>query len=183
MIACAHAQRLLPLFYDDELDGPLRRKVHDHIVNCTTCTGVLARLERGQELLRQAVDEQLDGLDFSGFWQGVEGRLSEPRSSRAEQLRVWVNAWQSVWIWRAPAWAAAMAMVIAGAAILFWTLFYVDAPPKSPLLVQREPIVVADSDQAQIESLSATDTVSVWNEPTSNATVIWVGDDGEGGMP
>ena len=36
-------------------------------------------------------------------------------------------------------------------------------------------------DQAQIESLTATTTVFLWNEPISNATVIWVGD--SGGMP
>ena len=38
----------------------------------------------------------------------------------------------------------------------------------------RKPVIVALNNQAQIESLSATSTVLVWNEPTSNATVIWV---------
>jgi hypothetical protein len=46
-----------------------------------------------------------------------------------------------------------------------------------------QSIRLADNDQAQIESLSASDTVLVWNEPTSNATVIWVSDGGEGGLP
>ena len=38
----------------------------------------------------------------------------------------------------------------------------------------KQPVMVALNNQAQIESLSATSTVLVWNEPTSNATVIWV---------
>ena len=38
----------------------------------------------------------------------------------------------------------------------------------------RKPVLVALNNQARIESLSATATVLVWNEPTSNATVIWV---------
>jgi hypothetical protein len=176
MIACAHAQRLLSLFYDDELDGPLRRKVHDHVINCLTCTGALAKLGRNQELLRQAIDEQLENLDFSGFWLGVESRLSEPRLSWSEQVGLWIESWRSLWTWRTPAWVTMAVMVIMGSATLFWSPPWGEPPPKSP------PIVVADN-QAQIESLSAADTVSVWNEPTSNATVIWVGDEGEGGAP
>ena len=39
------------------------------------------------------------------------------------------------------------------------------------------------SNQAQIESLSSSDTVAVWNDPGNNSTVIWIGNDMSEEMP
>ncbi|MGE0680992.1 MAG: zf-HC2 domain-containing protein [Candidatus Binatia bacterium] len=174
MTACAHTQRLIPLFYDGELDGLLRREVSDHVMGCTACTHVLTALDRGQELLRQAIDEQVVEIDFDGFWEEVEKRLSIPELSLSERLRLWWISWQALWSWRTPLWATVTATLLVGAALLL-----------SQLTGEQRPqsIRLADNDQAQIESLSASDTVLVWNEPTSNATVIWVSDGGEGGLP
>lgn len=174
MTACAHTQRLIPLFYDGELDGLLRREVSDHVVGCTACTHVLTLLDRGQELLRQAIDEQVVEIDFGGFWEGVESRLSTPELSSAERLRLWWHSWQPLWSWRAPLWATVTVVLLVGATLLLSQL------AKEQRL---QSIRLADNDQAQIESLSASDTVLVWNEPTNNATVIWVSDGGEGGLP
>ena len=44
----------------------------------------------------------------------------------------------------------------------------------------KEPVIMVSRNQAQIESLSATSNLLVWNEPTSNVTVIWVDDTSEG---
>ena len=41
-------------------------------------------------------------------------------------------------------------------------------------------VIMVSRNQAQIESLSATSNLLVWNEPTSNVTVIWVDDTSEG---
>jgi anti-sigma-K factor RskA len=123
-------------------------------------------LDRSQELFRQAIDERLDNMDFSSFWQGVEDKLSQQRPSRTERFQIWFDSWRALWTWRAPAWTAASIALITGAALLF------SRTPSSPPLEIEE--------QAHIESLSASDTVSVWSEPTSNATVIWVSDEGEG---
>lgn len=170
MTACAHAQRLIPLLYDGELDGLLRREMNDHVVSCTTCTHILTMLDRGQELLRQAIDEQVADINFSRFWEGVESRLSEPELSFSERVRLRWSEWQPPWSWRAPLWAAGTAVILA--TTMFLRFQPAGEPPDRP----------ADN-QAQIESLSASDTVLVWNEPTSNATVIWVSDGGEGGLP
>lgn len=177
MTACAHTQRLIPLFFDGELDGLLRREVSDHVVSCTACTYVLTRLDRGQELLRQAIDEQVTEINFDEFWEGVEKRLVPPERSPSERLRLWWSWWQSLWSWRAPLWATATALLFVGAVFLL-SQFVSEQKPHSIQSIQ-----LAENDQAQIESLSASDTVLVWNEPTSNATVIWVSDGGEGGLP
>lgn len=176
MTACAHTQRLIPLFYDGELDGLLRREVSDHVVSCTACTQILTKLDRGQELLRQAIDEQIVEINFDEFWAGVEKHLSTSELSSSERLRLRWSSWQSLWSWRAPRWATMTAMLLIGAGVAF--LLSYRAGEQQP-----HPMRLADNDQAQIESLSASDTVLVWNEPTSNATVIWVSDGGEGGLP
>jgi hypothetical protein len=54
-------------------------------------------------------------------------------------------------------------------------------PSESPGPV---PIATALVDnQAQIESLSASATVAMWNDPESNFTVIWVGDETSEELP
>ena len=179
---CAHTQRLIPLLYDGELDSPLRREVSDHVADCTGCTRALAMLDRSQELLRQVIDERLDNMDFSGFWQGVEDKLSQKQPSGTERFRIWFDSWRALWTWRAPAWTAASLALIMGAALLFSWIQQDPQHAKQPPIF-REYALVDDSEQAHIESLSASDTVSVWNEPTSNATVIWVSDEGEGMSP
>jgi hypothetical protein len=174
MTSCAHIQRLIPLFYDGELDGLLRREVSDHVMSCTACTQILTTLDRGQELLRQAIDEQVIEIDFDGFWEGVEKRFSTPELSLSERWRLWWSSWQLLWSWRAPLWATVTTVLLVGVAFLLAQSVREQQPQSGRL---------AENDQAQIESLSASDTVLVWNEPTSNATVIWVSDGGEGGLP
>jgi hypothetical protein len=137
-------------------------------------------LDRGQELLQEAIDDQVNNIDFSGFWQNVERKLSAPEPTWQERMRVRWESWLLLWPWRAPVWAAAAALLFVGLALLFSrqpSIF--PFPPHSP---RSELLVLADN-EAQIESLSASDTISVWNEPTSNVTVIWVSDEGDGGLP
>ena len=183
MIACVHAQRFIPLLHDDELDGPLRREIQEHVVTCMQCTRALAFLERGQELLRLTIDEQIEDIEFSGFWEGVENKLSVQQPTWWWRVRrqLWWDAWRPFWSWPTPVWATMMAVLFIGLVTLLWQRHATLIP--TPPLVPSEPFVISDNDQAQIESLSASDTVSVWNEPTNNSTVIWVSDEGEGGLP
>lgn len=181
MTDCAHAQRLIPLLYDEELDGPQRREIRDHVVSCTDCTRVRASLEREQELLRQAIDEEMEEIDFSGFWQGIESKLLTPQISWTDHVQLWWESWRPpLWEWRAPIWvAASMTLVLGG---IFFP-FHKPNPPLGHFENHENRMAFVENDQAHIESLAASDTVFVWNEPTSNATVIWVGDEIEEGMP
>jgi len=179
MLTCSHAERLVPLLYDGELDGPLRREVAAHVSGCVACTGVLAALERGRELLWQEIEEQVAQMDFSGFWEGVAGKLEEPPLPWAVRVRLWWEKWWPDWSLSAPGWAVAVALLLIIAA-LFLPRPYLPTETSSK---DPEQLALVANDQAQIESLSSAATLSLWNEPASNATVIWVGEDNEGGMP
>lgn len=178
MIDCVHAQRLLPLFYDNELDSPLRRALQDHVVTCPRCTRTLALLERGQELLRFTLDESLEDVGFSEFWNGVERKLTqEPQQRWRWRRQLWWETWRSLWGWPSPAWIATTATLCVGLGIFAWQRPSF-SPSDSP--TKELPFQITESNQAQIESLSASDTVLVWNEPMDDSTVIWVSDEGEG---
>jgi len=183
MIACAQAQRFISLLHDDELDSPLRRDIQDHVVTCTGCSRALAFLERRQELLRLTIDEQIEDIEFSDFWAGVESKLLNQPSTWQWQVRrqLWWEALRPFWSWRAPIWGVATAVLLLGVALLLWQRLSTPAP----FLVAHDPdpTLMTNNDQAQIESLAASDTVSVWNEPTHDSTVIWVSDDSEGELP
>ncbi len=181
MIDCVHAQRFLFLFHDNELDGPLRRAMQNHVVTCARCTQALASLERNQELLQLTIDEGVENIEFAGFWNGVERKLSDQPSPKQWQWRrqLWWETWRSLWSWPTPAWMATTAVLCIGLAGVAWQRQ--TPPPSPPVIAESEPLIqITDSNQAQIESLSTSDTVSVWNEPTNNSTVIWVNDEGEG---
>ncbi len=168
MIACAHAQRLLPLLYDGELESPLRRELSRHVTDCSVCTRTVALLNRSQELLCQTIDDHIDDVDFSGFWQGVEAKLSQPPPFWRTRVSGWRESWLAFWSWRTPVWATAMAVIVL-AAVQFLL------PPSPQEQVTKS--LVSENNQAQIESLSTSNPVLVWNEPTHHATVIWVGDE------
>jgi len=180
MITCPRSERLVALLHDGELDGPLRREIASHVAGCVVCTRTLAALERVQELVVQTISEQVEESDFSAFWGGVASRLDrQAPSSWGLRLRVWREKLRPTWAPGAPLWAAT------AATLLVTTLLLSHAPRGNvPQFRETPATVLAANDEAQIESLSASETVLLWNEPESNATVIWVSDDNDGGgMP
>ena len=209
MAMCPHAERLIPLLHDGELAGPLRREMHSHLVTCLSCTRALSRLERGQELLSQVIDEEIEGIDFSNFWQGVEDKLGEPRPSWVIRFRLWIERWHLTQPLYAPAWAVAAVLLLTFGVLLQQKSIIITQSPNSspPERIEDkssyassplQPPVVPDqpsdrndldsgfafvSNQAQIESLSSSDTVAVWNDPRNNSTVIWIGSDMSEEMP
>ena len=64
MNICPRSERVVALLHDSELDSPLRREVASHVAGCVVCTRTLAAFERVQELVVQAVSEQLEESDF-----------------------------------------------------------------------------------------------------------------------
>jgi len=173
MITCPRSERLVALLYDGELDSPLRREIASHVAGCVVCTRTLAALGRVQELVVQAISEQVEESDFANFWEGVASKLDQQASS---SWRLWLQLWRErlrpAWVPGAPAWAATTAALLV-------TTFLVFHPPAPS---DPAPTVLAGNDQAEIESLSASETVFLWNESESNATVIWVSDDNDGEM-
>ncbi|MSQ47045.1 MAG: hypothetical protein EXR78_01455 [Deltaproteobacteria bacterium] len=203
MAMCPHAERLIPLLHDGELPSLLRREMHSHLVSCLPCTRALSLLERGQELVSQVIDEEIEGIDFSTFWQGIEDKLRESRPSWPMRFRLWVERWHLTQPLYAPAWAVAAVLLLTVGILLqqrsttaitqsptfppegIATQSSPDARSAQPALVSEHPSnrndpedgVAFVSNQAQIESLSSSDTVAVWNDPGNNSTVIWIGSD------
>ena len=180
MARCSHSQRLVSLLYDGALDNALQREVAFQIADCPVCTRRMNVLERIQEVLCQTLDEEVGQLDFSNFWPNVERRVAAQPSSVWSHLRLWRLQWQAIFSWNGPVLVTATALLIFVAVILARSPVpgqLGSAPSENP------PVVLALNNQAQIASLSARSTVFVWNEPTSNATVIWVDDVPGGDLP
>ena len=172
-----HPSRLIPLVYDAELDEDQRRQVAFQIADCPECTRRMQMLDHTHETLCQTLDEEVSGIDFSDFWPRVEQGMEDRGPSRAGQwasrLRLWRMQWQALFSWHMPVWATVVVLC------LFGVVVFTQLPtPREAVSVPAEwkPVRLAFNNQAQIESLSATSAVLVWNEPTSNATVIWVDD-------
>ncbi|MCS6927693.1 MAG: zf-HC2 domain-containing protein [Candidatus Binatia bacterium] len=180
MMHCPRYERLAALLYDGELHGPLRREVRAHVAGCVACTRWLAAIERMQEVLAQDIDEQVEQIDFSRFWEQLEGKLSAPPPSWLVRLRLRWEQWKASQPVGVPLGAAAVAVLLA---VIFSVVHFglrFDALVSTP---QPDPSRLMTSNQAQIQSLSAATTVALWNEPTSNAPVIWLADDRDGAVP
>ena len=107
MATCPHADRVIPLLHDNELQNPLRREMVAHMATCVACARTFSLLEREQELFTQTIEGHIDSIDFSGFWQAVEMRLSEPPPPWAARLRLWYESWHPAWSFPIPAWTVA----------------------------------------------------------------------------
>lgn len=204
MAMCPHAERLIPLLHDGELASPLRREMRSHLVTCLSCTRALSVLERGQELLSQAIDEEIETINFSNFWQGVEERLGEIQPAWPIRFRLWVERWHLTRPLYAPAWAVAATVLLTFGVLLQQQSAFPppiaksfppsqsDPQPPDNVLEHSSPFPAPSvldpgfalvSNQAEIESISSSDTVAVWSDPGNNSTVIWTGSDISEGMP
>ena len=180
MDSCSHPERLVPLLYDGEIDDARRRDIAFQIADCPDCTRRMHLLEHTQETLCQTLDEEVAAIDFSDFWNGVEQRIDDQlparRSPWLSRLQLWRLQWQTAFSWKVPALAMAAILFIVSAVVFTQIPALEEEQYGDPQRDPTAPVMLALNNQAQIESLSATSTVLVWNEPTSNATVIWVND-------
>lgn len=175
MASCSHPSQLISLVYDNELDEARRYEAAAQIADCPECTHRMQRLERTHEALSQRLAAEVSDIDFSDFWPRIERGIAAQPSALTSQwvsrFRLWRMQWHASFSWHVPAWATAVGLFLFTAAVstqLPTSRGAVQIPPA------KKPVLVALNNQAQIESLSANATVLVWNEPTSNATVIWV---------
>ena len=107
MATCPHADRLIPLLHDNELQNPLRREMVTHMSTCVTCARTFSLLEREQELFTQVIEQRVDSIDFSDFWHAVEQQIAEPAPSRFTRFRLWYESWHQIRTLPIPVWAAA----------------------------------------------------------------------------
>ena len=175
MASCSHPSQLISLVSDNELDEARRDEAASHIADCPACSHRMQLLECTHETLYHTLDEEVSRLDFSDFWprieQGIAAQSPALANHWSNRFRRWRLQWQAPFSWHIPVWATAVGLCLFTAAVstqLPTSRGAVHIP------IAKQPVMVALNNQAQIESLSATSAVLVWNEPTSNATVIWV---------
>jgi hypothetical protein len=181
MATCPHAEHTISLLYDGELQNPLRREMITHISSCVTCTRLLSFFDREQELLSQVIEAQVESVDFSTFWQGVTEKLSEPRLTWRERVRLWYESLRFMWPFPIPRWVAA-------AFLLFLLPTHVPPNNNTPSIPSRTELArtsprttvpiqrIREEDQVKIDSLDPSVTVAIRIDRENNSTILWVGD-------
>jgi hypothetical protein len=175
------------------------------------CTRESASIEQIQELVRNGLDDVVERIDLSAFLDGVMDQLDTSLTATPSLpfWTVRFHLWRESWRFQQPDWVpewtgsnvwTGLVGATAAIAVLLSILpllppsetaqtdtptSVASAPKQTHMLDEPAFLVSAPTsrmdNQAQIESLTATTTVFLWNEPVSNTTVIWVGD--SGGMP
>jgi anti-sigma factor RsiW len=169
-MTCGEASRLLPLFFDGELDARQMRAVALHDTRCPECEPELRRMERLQELISDTINARVDETDFSNFWPAIEAQLGTVQLSWWERARAWWSENEHPWVVRVPVFA--MASAIAVLALLFFVRAY------QPTAKPDAPQLAAVDNSAAIDSLDTdVDTVTMLNDPETRTTVIWVSED------
>ena len=155
---CREVHNLLELFFDSELDPRQMRAVAIHSATCRPCEEELRRLERLQDVVARTVNEQVDDVDLSRVWSGIEHRLQPRRLSPGQRLQAWWS--EREWGWGIPAFAAAAT----AAAILAFNL------AQSPM---RKTIETALADNpVSVHEISSDDHIALVSE--ADTLLLWV---------
>ena len=164
---CREASNLLPLFLDGELDSRQMRSVALHSMRCRACELDLKEMDHLQDLVGNTVRDRVAEMDLSSLWSAVEQRIGDVKPSWSSRLRARWEDIQTELDMRLPAFAAAAA--IAALAMVWYA---------------RQPNLGAPLESQQIASSSSIerldtsfDSVSFFNDPESDLSVLWVSDE------
>jgi anti-sigma factor RsiW len=165
---CGEVREILESFFDGELPGAHMRDVARHLATCRPCEGAAVRLERAQEIVRQAVLGVVGQPNTDAAWNAIASQLDDPAPSFAGRLLDFVRAMA---VPRIPA-----PMMVGGAAVVVGVFLLWAGWRQIPAVPDRDPQLLAQ--QTRIDELEAPGNVHVWNAPGSGATVIWVDEEG-----
>lgn len=173
---CRDATELLPSYFDNELEAHQMQAVATHAAGCDRCERELRDFKEIQNLLSSSIVAQVERLDLSSLWPAIEQRLPSPRASRLQRWRAFWQTPADGWWIGAPAFAAAAAAV----ALAFY-LFSGAQPSAAPGGNEVASMDYANSlDYVNsIERLdSDLDSVAVFHDPETRATLLWASDSG-----
>jgi hypothetical protein len=158
---CEEFAKRVDGFLDGEIDAHAMRAMALHAGSCASCGGDFDRAEALQGLIRSTVLAEVDRIDTSQLWSGIEARLEAPRRG---VLAGWRLRGSRERRWLSPVPALALGGALAALLALYaW-----------PTTRPTESIAVADN-HAQIERIESTaQHVAVWSEPREHTTAIWV---------
>lgn len=154
---CREVHNLLELFFDSELDSRQMRAVALHSATCPSCEEELRHLERLQDVVASAVNDQVDDIDMSSFWAGIEDRLPSRRASWVRQLQAWWS--EQEWSWGVPA------LGVAAAAAAFFAISFSQSPVVKTIetaLVENPVSVHEISSDDHVALVSEADTLLLW---------------------
>ena len=158
MLSCQEVQKRFDVFLDGETDGRMMRDLALHLTQCASCEGELRLYERTHAAFVGVIEREVDRVDVTRLWQGIQAGLSTVPVSRVSRLAErWRDRVGSPWLAPALAAAASFAAVVAIASFRS----------------AETPVTVANN-EAHIEQLDANaSNVAVWSEPLERTTAIW----------
>ncbi len=169
-MTCREASKLLPLFFDGELDARQMRAVALHDTRCPQCEGELRRMERLHDVINDTLSASLDEIDLSNFWPAVDRRLGTVRLSWRERVLTWWSERDSGWAVRIPAFAAA------GVIALLTLLLLMRASQSPPSSDPGASQFAADT--VDIQSLNIDGgSVAVVSDPVTHDMAVLVSDE------
>ncbi|MGH7802932.1 MAG: zf-HC2 domain-containing protein, partial [Candidatus Binatia bacterium] len=86
MLSCQEVQKRFDVFLDGETDGRTMRDLALHVTQCTSCENDLRLYERCHAAFVAFIEREVDRIDVSRLWQGIEVKLDTLPVSRVSVL-------------------------------------------------------------------------------------------------
>jgi Putative zinc-finger len=125
---CKSLEESIALYAQGDLDPSRARYVELHLKSCASCQRFFKELEASQSLVKALADELPDPASFSIVRQRVMQEVKRRQQARPAWWRCLSPALAQ---WR-PAWAAALAVLVAFGFLLHWQLWRKPAGPEVP---------------------------------------------------
>lgn len=87
--ACDSVTRLLSPYLDDELSGPDRAVVDDHLRGCQDCQARLADLKASSAAMSAYFQAQAEAANFAGFTNRVMQQIRREPLPATQRLKLW----------------------------------------------------------------------------------------------
>lgn len=167
---CHQIVRLLGAYLDGELSLNEKKKVRDHLAECTRCNWEFESLTRVKDMVSKVEVRMPERLESSDYWREIAQKLERPSwwdrwkefdcSSLIEPFLVYPRF--------------ALGTGLAAAAIISVLILNpFSGPKKSPLLpVSQVPVPLLDCEVDSVETNSPGSTVMIFKK--DNTTVIWI---------
>ena len=164
MRECESIRESIERWLDGELDAGESASIRTHLASCAQCREMQRRLEAVQVVLKDALIEEAQKIEFLPFWRAVEARIGQ-KTSWYEQTLEWARGvctgYRAAWV--IPATIALLLAILS-------LQSYIPGWWKDP----RNSFATVES----IDSYGR--NVALLRENESKTTVIWLYEDQEG---
>src|SRR5262249_1461641 len=95
-LACLWNRSRLERYVDQAPSPSVARSVKTHLERCRDCLHHVERLTRFGTLIKSALPEPVDP-DWTGFWSGIQARISREEPMPVRRDPWWMPFWKPVW--------------------------------------------------------------------------------------